>query len=156
MKAEHVKSVRGDVVGGRTERHDPKKGQGIADESRRRDREGHTGERRADHQLHRDDPEPLRPEHIDERAPEGFDHPGKVEPTGIESDIGIGNAKPFVEDNGDRHGHNVRGALGKIEGGDPCPGISSHSFFLSHRHSFIQSVRRPGRQYRFTSAVPRK
>ena len=92
-------------------------------------------------ELHRDDPEPLRPEHVDEGAPERLDHPGEVEPGGVEGDVGIGDAETLVEDHRYRHGHDVGGAFGEIEGRDPCPGIPHRWFFLPHR---------PLPQYRFT------
>ena len=130
LEAEHVEAVGGDVVGGRAEGHDPEEGEGVAEEAGRRDRQGDAGERRPDQELHRDDPEPLRPEHVDEGAPERLDHPGEVEPGRVEGDVGIGDAETLVEDHRDRHGHDVGGAFGEVEGRDPCPGIPRRRFLL--------------------------
>ena len=77
--------------------------------------ERHAAERGSDEQLHRGNPPTFRLDEVDERAPQRFDDPRKVEPRGVERDFRVGKSQLFVQENRDGHNGHVGQSLGEIE-----------------------------------------
>src|SRR5262249_26143529 len=80
---EEIEAVRSDVVSAGTEREQEEKRQSDLEEMGRGNGEGHTGETRADEQLHRPDPVATGFEQTDDRAPQRLEYPGQAQPTGV-------------------------------------------------------------------------
>ena len=74
---------------GRAERHQPEEEERGAEESRRGDHDGDRRERDPERKLEHENPEPLRPHHVDDRRPERLDDPGEIEEARIEGNIGV-------------------------------------------------------------------
>lgn len=123
-EGEHVEAVGGDVVRGRAEGHQPEEGECPLQGVGRGDGECDSGQRRAYDELHRDDPPSLRAHQVDDGTPEGFDDPGQIEPRGVERDVGIGDAQPFVHHDGYGHHGHVGQGFGEVEGRYPGPGVA--------------------------------
>ena len=85
----HIEAVGRDVVGGAAEGDEEEEAHGGLKPESRRQRERNACQCCSDERLHRKYPPALRLQQIDERAPQGFDHPGKRQPSCIETHFGI-------------------------------------------------------------------
>ncbi len=122
LERQHVEAVGGDVVGRRGEGEQPQDRERHLEEMRHRQRERHQRQRGADRELHREDPDALGREHVDERRPDRLHDPRQVEPARVQRDVGVGDAERLVHDDRHRHHHHERDRLGEVEGGNPAPG----------------------------------
>jgi len=119
---QHVEAVGGDIVGGRCKSQQPQQRQRHLQQARPGQRQRNASQRGADHELQRDDPAPFGAEQLDQRAPQRLDHPGQVEPAGVERDLGVAEAQVLVHHDRQRHHDDVRDALAKVQRGNPAPG----------------------------------
>jgi len=71
---------------------------------------GQRSERRSNSQLHRQYPETLRAEDINNGLQKGLIYPWKIKPARIKSYFGIRKSQIFVKHNADRHGNRVGNA----------------------------------------------
>ena len=129
VKAEHVESVGRYVVGGARKGHQPEETQCSLKPERAGNGEGHAAQRRTDEQLHGQNPPALGQHDVDERTPEGLYDPRKIEPGGVECDVGVGHTQPLIHYQRYRHDGHVGYAFGEIECGHPCPRIADVSHF---------------------------
>lgn len=121
IERQHVKSVGGNVVCGRTKGEQPEQGERQLKEIFRGDGEGNTCQSCTDEHLHGDNPPAFGLDEVDERTPQRLDDPGQVEPAGIKGQLGIADAQPFIHDKRDDGHCHVWQSLRKVEGGNPCP-----------------------------------
>ncbi len=130
IQPQHIEAVGCNIVRSRTESNKPEKDQ--APLYKIRCRNGKPGQRQQHtHQhLHGHSPKPFGTNIVDKRSPEGLNNPGKVQPAGIQGNIGIRQTKILV--NNSRHGNNngIGQTLCKIEAGNPSPRIDR--FFALH------------------------
>ena len=101
----------------------PEEGEREAEEEGGGDGERYASKGDGDGPLHGGGPPAFCSNKVDKGAPEGFDNPWQIKPACIEGDVGVGDAKTLVHDDGDGHHGNVRQTFSKIEGRDPCPRI---------------------------------
>jgi hypothetical protein len=50
-----------------------------------------------DKELHQNNPVTLRPEEVNQRTPEWFNDPRKIEPAGVKGDVRVRDAEALVE-----------------------------------------------------------
>src|SRR4030042_4321181 len=82
-ESQHVEAVGSGIMGGRAEGHQPEEGQGILKETSGRDGRANASERGPDEKLHQKNPVTLRPEEVDQGAPERLYHPRERERAGV-------------------------------------------------------------------------
>ena len=121
VQGQHVKTVGRDVVRGRGKGQQPEHGQAHLQELGARQGQRHRGQRSAERKLQGHDPAAFAPEQIHQRAPQRFDHPGQVQPTGEQRDVGIAHAQVLVHHHAERHHHHIRQALAEVQRGHPAP-----------------------------------
>ncbi len=131
-RRQHVKAIGGYVVGGRTECQQSKKDDCPLDKMRRGNHQGHTGQAKAEQQLHRPNPHPPGFENIHGRTPQGFDDPGQIEPAGVKRDGRVRHAEVVVEHDRHRCHQRIRHSLGKIHRGNPKPRAAGAGFCVGH------------------------
>ena len=121
VEAQHIEAIGRYVVGGTTECHHPEEEKRTLQPPVAGYGESNAAEGSTDEQLHSNYPPTLRLQDVNERAPKGLDDPRKVKPRGVQGNVGIGHAKPLVEN--ERYGHyrHVGHAFGEIECGHPSP-----------------------------------
>ena len=107
VKSQHVESIRRDVMRGGAEGHQPEEGQGTPQEEIARQGESHTRHTRSDQQLHGIDPPTFRANQIDKGTPDGFDHPGEIEPAGVERYVGVRHLHTFIHNDRKCHDNDI-------------------------------------------------
>ena len=134
IERQHIKPVRRDIMGRRSEGRDPEDDQrqdekGYRGMSRRdnicrgvRKGQGRSDKSRTDQHLHGQDPPSLGLDNIDERTPEGFNHPREIQDTGIRGDIGVRHAHLLEHDRRDRVHNEIGNSFREIKGRNPKPG----------------------------------
>ena len=138
--------------------HYPEHRQRVADKIMRGQGEGDTSQRPADRQLHYQDPETLGAEKIDKRAPQRFDYPRQVKPTGVKGDLCIGKSEIFVKNNADGHGDHIRDTFGQIDRRNPQPGfpiciIRYFFFYFGHGLKLFLFFKSSLIKYRFVLSI---
>ncbi len=139
IEPNHVKAVGSDIVGSRTECHQPEECQCVSEKGRHRDGQCDATKSSPDNQLHRHNPEALGSQDVDNRTPERLNHPWKVEPARIQGNIGVGNAHPLVHNHRNKHHHHIWDTFGEIQGWDPVPRISVYGAVVFLRCTFPKS-----------------
>ena len=85
----------------------PKEEKASLQPERGRNRESHTTEGRPHEQFHAHNPPSFGFYKVNERAPQWFDDPWQIEPTGIEGNFSIAQSQLLVEDDRDGHDRHV-------------------------------------------------
>jgi hypothetical protein len=71
----------------------------------------------------------FRLEHFKDRAPEGFQSPGKHDKGGPEGDLSVGDSQVLVHKGGHHRDCDERQAFGEENGGDPAGRIDGSCLF---------------------------
>ena len=85
--------------------------------------------------LHGDCPPALGADDVDNRAPEGFDHPRQVEPAGVECRVGFRHAQLGEQHHSDHIDEYERDTLREVQRGNPRPRIH----FCTRFHMIVVS-----------------
>ena len=88
-KPQHIKAVGSNIVRCRAECQQPEEGERQLRVIVGGDKESDACKPCPDEELHADDPPAFRLQQVDERTPKRFDHPGQIQPAGVERDLGI-------------------------------------------------------------------
>ena len=122
VQADHVESVRRDVMRRGSETGDDEQDQGPGERRGRGKSDRQQGDGGRHQQLHRHNPPALALENVHERAPERLDKPGKADQAGQEGQPAVVHPQVLEDDDGDRVDDKIRKAFRKIQGGNPQPG----------------------------------
>ena len=121
IEPHHIKAVGRHVVRRAAESQQPEEADGPLKPQRRVDRKGHTGESRADKQLHDDNPPAFRLHEVEERTPQRFDDPRQIEPRGVEGNLAVGESQLHIHLDGQHSYGDIGQPLGEIKRGNPRP-----------------------------------
>ena len=133
----HIKTIRRNIVGGTAEGDEEEEAHRCLEPEGSRQREGDAGKGGSDERLHGEHPPALGLQQVDERAPQGLDHPRQGEPSGIETHLGIGEAQLHIHHHREGGHNDVGQSFCKIEGRNPSPWIPA--IFLCYH--FIFNIR---------------
>ena len=127
VEAKDVKTVGSDILCGTGEGQDPEEGEGALEPEGRGQGESDACETGTDEHLHQQNPPSLGLNRRDERTPQRFDDPGKIEPRGVEGEVGVGQTETLVHRGGDDHNGNIRQRFCQIEGWHPSIRLIFHN-----------------------------
>ena len=145
-QSKHIKTVGGDIMGGRSKSHKPEHRQCRLEKSRRRQRKRYRRHRHGYQPLHHQHPPALSADDIHKRTPERLDNPRQIKPRGEKRQFRIAYPKAFIHNRTYRHNRHIWQPLCKIKSRHPPPWRPPGSIppilnsTLVHQYNFFNSA----------------